>query len=109
MTARPEIETRFAKAKAPLRISTLLATLILAACGGGSDGGGGFIPPIAGGGGGGGNPTNPGNPDPGTPPAGATLKVGVLSSPPQLVTGDDALVELELLSEQSPWQPPPSG
>jgi hypothetical protein len=101
MTARPEIETRFAKAKAPLRISTLLAALILAACGGGSDGGGGFIPPIAGGGGGG-NPTDPGNPDPGTPPAGATLKVGVLSSPPQLVTGDDALVELELLSEQSP-------
>ena len=93
MNARPEIKSRLAKAKAPLRISTLLAAMILAACGGGSDGGGGFIPPVAGGGGG--NPTDPGNPDPGTPPAGATLKVGVLSSPPQLVTGDDALVELE--------------
>ncbi|CAA2101719.1 DUF6351 family protein [Variovorax paradoxus] len=92
---------------APVRVGTLLAALVLTACGGGSGGGGGiaFIPPATGGGGGTptdpGNPSNPGNPDPGNPaPAGATLKVSVLSSPPQLVTGDDALVEVELLSDQ---------
>jgi hypothetical protein len=80
----------------------LLAALILTACGGGSGGGGGFsfIPPVAGGPGTPGNPDNPGNPDPGTPSPDATLKVNVLSSSPQLVTGDDALVELELLKDK---------
>lgn len=91
----------------PARASALLAALILTACGGGSGGGGGFsfFPPVSGGPGGPGTPGNPdpGNPnDPGTPPTppDATLKVGVLSSAPQLVTGDDALVELELLKDQ---------
>lgn len=97
----------------PARVSTLLAALILTACGGGSGGGGfSFIPPVAGGPGtpgnpdpgnpDPGNPNNPGNPDPGTPPPppDATLKVSVLSSSPQLVTGDDTLVELEFLKDQ---------
>ena len=94
----------------PVRIGTLLAVLALTACGGGGDGGGGgfsFIPPAAGGGGGGAggggggttptDPSGPGNP----PPVDATLRIGVLSSSPQLVTGDDALVELELLREKA--------
>jgi len=87
--------TRF-RTITPIRIGTLLAALILSACGGGGDGVN-FIPPIAGG------PGTPGNPDPdpGTPTdPDATLKVSVLSSSPQLVTGDDALVELELLGDE---------
>ena len=87
----------------PARVGTLLAALILTACGGGSGGGAGvgFIPPVAGGPGTPGNPDAPSNPDPGPgmPPA-ATLKVSVVSSAPQLVTGEDALVELELIKEQ---------
>lgn len=93
----------------PVRVGTLLAALILSACGGGSGGGGGgfaFFPPVSGGPDAPGNPDPgnpnnppPGNPDPGTPPE-ATLKLGVVSSSPQLVSGDDALVEIELLRER---------
>ncbi|WP_257625253.1 DUF6351 family protein, partial [Variovorax boronicumulans] len=79
------------------RVSALLAALILSACGGSSNDGGGTSPPT------GGNPVTP-VPDPGSPnpgaPADATVKVSVLSSSPKLVTGDDALVELQLLSDK---------
>lgn len=79
------------------RVSALLAALILSACGGSSNDGGGTNPPT------GGNPVtpvpDPGSPNPGTP-ADATVKVSVLSSSPQRVTGDDALVELQLLGDR---------
>lgn len=80
------------------RVGALMAALILAACGGSDRPADPANPPTAG------NPDTPApaNPDPGTPvtPPNATLTVGVLSSSPDLVTGDDALVELSLLSVQ---------
>lgn len=88
-----------------LSISALTAALILAACGGGSDtspGNGAAPPPVAGGGDSGtppvsGNPPDPVNPDPENPPVDPTVRIKVLSSAPALVTGEDALVELEPL------------
>jgi len=78
-------------------LSALTAALILAACGGGSSspGNGETPPPVSNSGNqGGGN----GNPDPGTPPVDPTVRIKVLSSAPALITGEDALVELERLA-----------
>lgn len=79
-----------------VRVGALMAALILAACGGSDRPADATNPPNAG------NPGTP-VPDPGTPvtPPDATITVGVLSSSPDLVTGDDALVELNLLSAQA--------
>lgn len=76
----------------PVRLAAFaLAALMLSSCGGGSGGGGGlplFFPPQAG------NP-GPGAP-PSPPPAAGKLRLGVLSSRADMVTGGDALVEVAL-------------
>jgi len=89
----------FPRGHAPARLGVLSAALVLAACGGGSDGGSG-IGSVA-----------SAKPDtasaktdsavPGEPRNSApTIRINVLSSRPHLVTGDDALVELEKLVPQ---------
>ncbi|WP_245610815.1 DUF6351 family protein [Xenophilus azovorans] len=102
-------------ARAAAGASALLAALILSACGGGSGDGAGvaLFPPGSGNPPGGPGtpgtpgPTDPGTTDPGTDPEtpvppDATVKLSVLSSPAHLVTGDDALIQLDVLSEQPP-------
>lgn len=83
--------------RVPAQLSAVGAALILAACGGGTDGTGSSS---AGGSGGASTasakPTVPGEPRNSAP----TIRINVLSSKPHLVSGDDALVELEKLVPQ---------
>lgn len=96
MTTRDLISRRGSR-RVPAQLSAMGAALILAACGGGSDGTG----TNASGSGGtssaaSAKPTVPGEPRNSEP----TIRINVLSSRPHLVSGDDALVELEKLVSQ---------
>jgi hypothetical protein len=86
-------QKRFRTRRLPARFSVLSAALLLAACGGGSDGGGGGAGSTAGAS----TSAKSDNPSPGKP---ETIQIHVLSSKPHLVSGDDALVELEKLVPQ---------
>ncbi|MGR4871800.1 DUF6351 family protein [Variovorax sp. LARHSF232] len=88
-----QAQKRFRTRQLPARLSALSAALLLAACGGGSDGGGSGS---ATGAAASAKPTVPGEPRNSEP----TIRIGVLSSKPHLVSGDDALVELEKLVPQ---------
>ena len=88
------LQKRIRTRQLPARFSALSAALFLAACGGGSDGGG------SGSAASGTASAKPGNRTPGTPQVDPTIRISVLSSKPHLVTGDDALVELEKLAPQ---------
>lgn len=84
-----KIETKLCAKKTVVKGSALLAALVLASCGGGSDND---------------NPTatSPATSNSGsgtTLPNDVTVKVKVLSSAPSLVSGEDALIELELVNE----------
>ena len=82
---------RFRMRRLPARFSAMTAALLLAACGGGSDGGG------AGSSAGASTSAKSDSLAPGKP---ETIQIHVLSSKPHLVSGDDALVELEKLVPQ---------
>ncbi len=85
----------FRSCRVPAQLCALSAALMLAACGGGSDGGSSGMSMA------GSTSAKPDNAVPGEPRNSApTIRISVLSSRPHLVSGDDALVELEKLVPQ---------
>lgn len=93
------IDKVFRSRRVPAQLSALSAALILAACGGGSDGGSSGTSTA--GSTAGSMSAKSDNAVPGEPRnSEPTIRISVLSSKPHLVSGDDALVELEKLVPQ---------